>query len=1017
LRARIVRILVSFGAVFSAYLVYALIAVRLIEPSVIAVPKTTRSPEEYQEARKLTNQAVLKFRQYFPEGSWEIKNPKVLGNERVKLLVSEYINNPKDRTIKLTKCTMLFFEEPAAGKPDAPPLIMQAPEGAVLKFDEEFDLQRGFQIGRLVGGQLDGKVTISRQASRPGAGDDLQIVTRDVQLVEDRVVTPHLVDFRFGASYGSGREMTILLKREDTTGKGSKGPSINGVSSLTLQREVSVHMVTATDDNAKSPTVPPASTPNPFAPTAGGGAQPPVKITCQGPFRFDLDHTVATFNEKVDVFRLNANGPSDEMNCELLAVHFAERDKGPDAPGTKSAARRPGAGPTALEAHWIEALGDPVIIRAPSQGSQIRSQRVEYDLKSGRIVLDGPGTLQGASPGNAAGRYFAQWSHQLRVEPLVGEQLITIIGGAKVSMSDLGSRAADGSPQSGTLWADEIKAWLTSAPTGDPARKGSALPTTGRSPAAAGAGGASMGTEQARIKRVLAQGAVRVESPQLVGATGQLDAIFVTVPVASGDPAATGNPAASQPAAGPNRRATASQQQFRVSGSKMEIHFAVHDSQTAVTELFLDGKAQLAEAKTAKPEDKPLLVTGDRLEVVRADAPDTRIVVIGKPGHVEARGLTLAGPEIQLERGRNLLWIDGPGRMIAPAPAQRDPAGQPIPQSRAAPPENLEIVWTGRMQFDGETAHFERMVVARTTTLMVRTETLDARLQRRIDFSNPPTPGSKAEPAALEQLVCQGGPRGMVELENRSSDETGALSIDRLDAPYLAVNRTTGGIDARGPGNVSSVRRGASAGTLSRPGVGGPPKTEPVAQRKPSEGNPRDPNALNFLAVKFARAITGNMYQRELTFANQVKCIYGPVPNWETTLDVENPDRAGPDSMALTCDSLTVREAPGRQVDERGWLELETQGNTQAEGMGFVARAHRMTYSEQKSLMVMEGDGTSDASVFRQTKIGGPQVTTRAARIMFWPSTSRIEVGDGRFIDLGTMQGSPARRDPQSKTK
>ncbi len=69
----------------------------------------------------------------------------------------------------------------------------------------------------------------------------------------------------------------------------------------------------------------------------------------------------------------------------------------------------------------------------------------------------------------------------------------------------------------------------------------------------------------------------------------------------------------------------------------MEIHLAVRGSQTAVSELFLDGKALLAEAKTAKPDDKPLLVTGDRLEVIRADLPDTKIVVFGKPGHVEAR--------------------------------------------------------------------------------------------------------------------------------------------------------------------------------------------------------------------------------------------------------------------------------------------------------------------------------------------------------------------------------------------
>ncbi len=67
--------------------------------------------------------------------------------------------------------------------------------------------------------------------------------------------------------------------------------------------------------------------------------------------------------------------------------------------------------------------------------------------------------------------------------------------------------------------------------------------------------------------------------------------------------------------------------------------------------------------------------------------------------------------------------------------------------------------------------------------------------------------------------------------------------------------------------------------------------------------------------------------------------------------------------------------------------------------------------------MVLEGDGKSDASVFRQEKVGGPRSHTTAGRILFWTSTSRIEVGNGRFIDLGPMPAGPARRDDKSATK
>jgi hypothetical protein len=67
--------------------------------------------------------------------------------------------------------------------------------------------------------------------------------------------------------------------------------------------------------------------------------------------------------------------------------------------------------------------------------------------------------------------------------------------------------------------------------------------------------------------------------------------------------------------------------------------------------------------------------------------------------------------------------------------------------------------------------------------------------------------------------------------------------------------------------------------------------------------------------------------------------------------------------------------------------------------------------------MVMEGDGRSDALVFRQEKLGGPRSNITASRILFWPSTSRIQVDNGQFIDLGPTSGKPLDRDPKSTTK
>src|SRR4029077_5101340 len=88
-------------------------------------------------------------------------------------------------------------------------VILRA-EQAFLQFDSAVDLSRG-KLGKLLGGTLDGPIRIESGATRPEGGDDLLITTHDVQMIENRIVTPNEVDFRFGPSYGHGRNMRIDL--------------------------------------------------------------------------------------------------------------------------------------------------------------------------------------------------------------------------------------------------------------------------------------------------------------------------------------------------------------------------------------------------------------------------------------------------------------------------------------------------------------------------------------------------------------------------------------------------------------------------------------------------------------------------------------------------------------------------------------------------------------------------------------------------------------------------------------
>ena len=96
---------------------------------------------------------------------------------------------------------------------------------------------------------------------------------------------------------------------------------------------------------------------------------------------------------------------------------------------------------------------------------------------------------------------------------------------------------------------------------------------------------------------------------------------------------------------------------------------------------------------------------------------------------------------------------------------------------------------------------------------------------------------------------------------------------------------------------------------------------------------------------------------------------YGPVDNWDAMLTTENPDQLGPDGVVVHCDQLSVVQLL-LPVGGRRLVELVADGNTVVEGTTFTARGSRITYSEAKDLLILKGDGRSDAELFQQPQPG-----------------------------------------------
>lgn len=1080
--ARLVRMSTTFAIVVAAYWAYALWVVPRIEPPVNrraagSAPATPLPPID----------RLVGLRGLFQPDDWEVgPNTVVLESEQVKFLVPdrEYSGGEDNRTVRFEKCTIIFT--PHGGSTEEAErtrqaVVLQAEKGAELEFDQPFDLKRG-NIGRLKAARLNGRIVIRGEGKSPGPEDDLRAVTRDVQLTEQRVWAPHPIEFTWGRSSGKGAGMQIKFVPGDVWDNASRhGLNIAGIESIEVRRLerlcLDPSMLAGQGVRGSAAKRPEASL--------------PIEIVCRGPFRFDLGQQLATFEEQVDLRRIHPDGPADQLNCDVLAIQFAPRREnakptlgsqsgaaglkqssqaglaasvavssddisgGPKGADPKTEQTQQGRaaplgprGLAALEVRLVEARGNPVVVRAPSQRLEARGETLQYDpyetrlvlassreasiqqdaneIHAGRIeyrmgepgqlgeaVAEGPGWLRGKVGGKLVQPLQAAWKSRLHVRPDEHRQhVVSLIDGAEMNYGALGK-----------LEAAEIHFWLNEA-THEASQTPASAPKFGIQP-----------------DRMLARNQVHMRAAQLEGVVNQLEVWFES-PLAPSPP----RPSFTRPGSPPRAQGTWSPQSGLQSGLQLARHFpqaartawrvATDDSpwtsllvsqagaggwagspsseaaggvalgrqfhvegtllrarvtglgeHAEISELIVEGNVRLVESRTAQSGEQPLAVVGDRIHVVGAGTPHAAVGVTGNPARFEGRGLTLVGSNINLNAGTNRLWIDGPGRVELLT--DRDLQGRPVAGAgpRNLPANPLVIQWQDRMALDGRVVRFDESVIAASGQQRLRAETLEVGFREPIRFNDP----KQAARPEIETLVC----RGRVLLEGSEGEGEAKTSVERVDVADLALNRSTGIVRASGPGRVISVRRQLPQTPLAALGGTG---AAPEGSSAP----------LIYLDVRFQRECTGNLIQRQMVFHEQVRCTYVPVASWDARFDDDNPEAIGPHGATLTCDRLAATQlaAPGSR--ELAWA-LEAEGNVRAEGQTFMAQALRMTYDQAKGLLVLEGDGRSDATLYLQQQPHERRASQQSRRILFWPATKQFVLDGFRSLEIPNLPSGANR--------
>ena len=985
---------------------YRLAVVPWVEPKIVAgVPAVELSPEQAAAIRARADQRLAALGDVLPQGSWELDDPIMLESRQMRLLFKNSHTLPDGR-VNLVPCTLVVLPDRnrvGDGKAEGRTIVLRSPQGAVLEFDEPIDLRQG-RLAKLVGGSLRGQVTIRGTPTTPHAEDDIEIVTRDIELTELEVRTNEEVQFRYGRSTGSGRALVAALMPRPGTNE--HGPNIGGVDTIRIDRDVRMRL-----EGFSAGILPGQKSSAPQSDDSEAGAQPapPVLVSCAGALCMNMSASVITLEERVEVLRHLPDGGLDQLSCDLLAIILG------DEAGQGGGRLRGGVEPVE-----IQARGAPVVARSTGAGLEARGARLGYEIATRRILLDGeepvslvaqgsqmeaasidytpgppgtPGSLMAVGPGwlrtktekGPAGQ--ATWGKWLRVRPDGAGHVASLAGEAEVVIES-----------QGRLTASEMHLWLDNTVSREPRRPAASADLSGIQPS-----------------RMLARGTVQIDSEQLVARTERMELWFKhastaadsvatgtpgqpirqgAVATSSATPAAVQAPASEKPAADRPLRG-----RLAATGALVRGLVLLDPRGNQVEEMSMEGQVRLVEENAGPTggSEAGLDIRGDQAQIVRATRFDARAIVSGRPATIAGRGVDLEGPLIEFDRGRNRMTVDGAGRLKLPMSGGMNGleslavAGAASTRPAApATPGTLDVTWKGRMDFDGLTARFVDRVVTSSGGTTLKAGSLDVILAQPIDFGDPAA--QRGRRSEVARIACGSG----VRIDSQNTAEDGSKSAEQLFVRDLVLDRATGGFTGTGPGRLTSTRYG-QAPAMAMPATPGAAVT-PAAQPRSDE--------LTYLGVDFQRGLRGNINHRVMEFHQRVEAIWGPVAQWGDTLDPHAPGGLSPRAVSISSDVLSVGQSPMSPGQRQTAIELAAGGNVLVEGETFTARSTRLSWSEVKDLLVFEGDGRSDAQLFRQERVGGPTSSASAGKILYWRALNRVDVEDARFLDLDQVSGA-----------
>ena len=390
--------LMALAAVIGCYSLYFRHAVPIIEgpPNLIQRPKSTplaELPSPREEKSHLIP--------FLPTDSWELSDCKTLLTESGLILFKDFEERP-DGTLQVMPFTLFSGLDDPSEIPDpnldpansSSPTVLRCIDGANLRFDKPInDVFAGDGNAKLDTARLTGNVDIYRPPTGPETNDALHVMTSNVQVDKQRIYTLDNVQFVFGPNKASGRNLLIDLEHEETP-TGADFSNISGVRRLELAflHKLRIEPVGSTSmvlDNGS-----PSST------KLFSNQKSPIEVSCSGPFVFDFDKNVATFEQ--EVFAQQMDRFQDSVQCDKLTLKFKEKENAPDlalqteqlfnpqfdqnsaqTAGAKSPLEKAQGD---LELTSFLAQGNPAVVISRSSSAKVTGELLSYDVDSSEIA-------------------------------------------------------------------------------------------------------------------------------------------------------------------------------------------------------------------------------------------------------------------------------------------------------------------------------------------------------------------------------------------------------------------------------------------------------------------------------------------------------------------------------------------------------------------------------------------------------------------------------------------------------